>query len=73
MSQARTIGFVLIAAGALCLVYGSFSVNQETQTAKLGPVQLTARERPTVNVPIWAGVGVILVGGMLLLYASSND
>jgi len=69
----RTLGILLIVAGALGLAYGSFSVTRDTRTARLGPVQLTVQERETVNIPIWLGVGAILVGGALLLYGSRNS
>jgi hypothetical protein len=30
-------------------------------------------EKQTVNVPVWAGVGAIVVGGTLLLFASKKS
>jgi hypothetical protein len=58
---------VLIAAGVLGLVYGSFSYTKETHDAKLGPIELSVKEKETVNIPVWAGVGAIVIGGALLL------
>jgi hypothetical protein len=57
----------LIVAGVLGLVYGGFSYTKETHEAKLGSIELSMKERETVNVPVWAGVGAIAIGGMLLL------
>jgi hypothetical protein len=57
----------LIAAGILGLVYGKFSYTKETHEAKLGPLELSLKDKETVNVPAWAGVGAILVGGALLI------
>jgi hypothetical protein len=57
----------LIAAGILGLAYGSFSYTKETHEAKLGPIELSVTEKQTVNVPVWAGVGAIVIGGVLLL------
>ena len=34
---------------------------------KLGPLEFSVKEKETVNVPVWAGVGAIVVGGLLLL------
>lgn len=70
MNATRIVGIVLIVAGALGLVAGSFSWTKETQQAKLGPLELTVKERQTVNVPVWAGVAAIVVGGALLLFGS---
>jgi hypothetical protein len=67
MSAPRIAGAVLIGAGILGLVYGSFSYTKETHEAKLGPLELSMKDKETVNVPVWTGVGAIVVGGLLLL------
>jgi hypothetical protein len=67
MNAVKIVGVVLIVAGILGLVYGSFSFTKETHEAKVGPLELQLREKETVNVPVWAGVGVIVIGGILLL------
>jgi hypothetical protein len=58
---------VLIAAGILALVYGGFSYTKESHEAKIGSVELSVKDKETVNVPVWAGVGAIVAGGVLLL------
>jgi uncharacterized membrane protein YidH (DUF202 family) len=67
MSALKIVGIVLIIAGILALVYGSFSYTKQTHEAKLGPLELQVKEKETVNVPVWAGVGAIVVGAVLLL------
>ena len=67
MSALKSIGIVLIAAGILALVYGGFSYTKETHEAKIGPVELSVKDKETVNVPVWAGVGAVVLGGVLLL------
>ncbi|WP_439605907.1 hypothetical protein [Hydrogenophaga sp.] len=67
MNTAKLVGIILIAAGAIGLVYGSFSYTKDTQAVKLGPLELTVKEKETVNVPVWAGVGAIVVGAALLV------
>ncbi|MDP3834359.1 MAG: hypothetical protein Q8Q82_10400 [Hydrogenophaga sp.] len=67
MNTAKLVGIILIAAGVIGLVYGSFSYTKDTQAVKLGPLELTVKEKETVNVPVWAGVGAIVVGGLLLV------
>jgi multidrug transporter EmrE-like cation transporter len=67
MNSIKLIGIVLIVAGALGLAYGSFSYTKDTHTAKIGPIQLSVKEKETVNVPVWAGIGAIVLGGVLLL------
>ena len=67
MDTIKIVAVVLIVAGILGLVYGSFSYTKETHEAKIGPLQLSVKEKETVNVPVWAGVGAIVVGAVLLL------
>ena len=67
MKPVQIVAVVLIVAGILGLLYGQFSYTKETHDAKLGPVELTIKEKETVNVPTWAGVGAIAVGVLLLL------
>ena len=67
MNAVKMAAVVLIVAGVLGLVYGSFSYTRDTHEAKLGPLELSVQERETVNVPVWAGVGAIVIGGALLL------
>ena len=72
MNAVKIAGIVLIVAGVLGLVYGSFSYTKETHKTTLGPIKLSVNEEQTVNVPVWAGVGAIVVGGVLLLFGSKK-
>ena len=70
MNPVRLIAIVIIVAGALGLLYGSFSYTKATHGVKLGPIELSVKEKETVNVPQWAGIGAIVVGGLLLGFGS---
>jgi uncharacterized membrane protein YidH (DUF202 family) len=61
------VAIVLIVAGILGLAYGKFSYTKETDDVKLGPFELSVKDKQTVNIPVWAGVGAIVVGALLLL------
>lgn len=67
MNALKILGVFLIVAGTLALVYRSFSYTKETHEAKLGPLEFAVKEQETINIPTWAGVGAIVVGGILLL------
>ena len=73
MSAVKIVGIVLIVAGILGLVYGKFSYTKETHDVKLGPIELSVKEKQTVNVPVWAGVGAVVAGGGLLLFARKKS
>ena len=67
MSAIKIAAVALIVAGVLGLAYGGFSYTKETHHATLGPIDLSVQDRKTINVPVRASVGAIMVGGVLLL------
>jgi LPXTG-motif cell wall-anchored protein len=73
MNPVKILAIVLIVAGALGLVYGGFTYTKNTHQAKLGPIELSLKDKQTVNVPVWAGVGGIVVGGALLIFSRKKN
>ena len=67
MSSTKIIAIVLIVAGALGLAYGKFSYTKESHDAKIGPIEMSVKDKETVNIPQWAGIGAIVIGAGLLL------
>jgi hypothetical protein len=72
MNPIKLVAVVFIVAGAAGLVYGNFSYTKDTTALKLGPIELSVKEKQTVNVPVWAGVGAIAVGVVLLLFGGKK-
>jgi TRAP-type C4-dicarboxylate transport system permease small subunit len=72
MSAIRIAAIALIVAGTLGLVYGGFSYTKETHEAKIGSLELSVKDKETVNVPMWAGVGAIVLGGILLVVPKAS-
>jgi len=72
MNAAKITGVVLIVAGILALVYGGFSDTRKTHEAKIGPIELSVHENEQVTVPIWVGVGAVVVGGVVLVLGGKN-
>jgi len=72
MNSTKVVGVVLIVLGALALVYGGFSYTKDTTAMKLGPLEMTVQEKETVNVPLWVGIGAIVVGGVLLVMGKKS-
>ena len=66
MNAIRVVALVLIIGGILGLAYGGFTYTKENHQAKIGPVEVNVKEKQTVNIPVWAGVAAIVVGGVLL-------
>lgn len=67
MSAQKLIGIVLIIVGALGLAYGGFSYTKETHHADVGSLHMSVDETQRVNVPMWAGVGALVIGGLLVM------
>ena len=70
MNALKIPAIVLIVAGVLGLAYGSFSFTKQTHDVKVGPIEMSVQDKQTVNVPVWAGVGAIVIGGALLLFGA---
>jgi TRAP-type C4-dicarboxylate transport system permease small subunit len=67
MDGLKIVAIVLIVLGILGLAYGGFTYNSPHSTEFLG-ITLTHNEKETVNIPLWAGVGAIVIGGALLVF-----
>ena len=72
MNSIRLLAIALLVGGTLGLVYGGFSYTKDTTAVKLGSLELTVKEQKQVNIPLWAGIGAIVAGGLLLLTASKR-
>ena len=72
MNTTRVIAIVLIVAGVLALAYGGFSYTKDTTAVKIGPLELSVKEKETVNIPMWAGIGAIVIGGLLLVLGNKK-
>lgn len=73
MNTLKIAAIVIIIAGILGLVYGGFSYTKETHEIKLGPIELSVKEKQKVTIPVWGGVAAIVLGGALLLYGSKKS
>ena len=73
MKGVKIVAIILIVAGILGLVYRSFSYTKETHTTKLGPIELSVKDKQKVNIPVWASVGVVVIGFALLLLKNKKE
>lgn len=72
MNALKILAIVLIVAGILALVYGGFSYTQDRKAVDLGPIEFSVKEKKRVSVPVWAGVGAIVAGGLLLAFGGGR-
>ncbi|MDG0856340.1 hypothetical protein [Roseateles puraquae] len=67
MNFTRILGVLLLIAGTASLATGGFSYTKDSTVVKLGPLELSAKEKEEVKLPVWLGVGAIAAGGLLLV------
>ncbi|MES2603807.1 MAG: hypothetical protein V4603_02660 [Pseudomonadota bacterium] len=67
MAASKILAIILIVLGALGLAYGGFTYTSDRHTSEIGPISIVVDEKERVNVPVWASIGVIVIGGALLL------
>jgi hypothetical protein len=67
MNALRLTGVILIVLGLAGFFTGGFSFTKETTQAKLGPLELTVKDRETVTVPQWLSLGAIALGAVVLV------
>lgn len=67
MNALRLIGVILIVLGLAGFLTGGFSFTKETTQAKLGPLELTVKEKEAVNVPQWLSLGAMALGAVVLV------
>ncbi|MCD6654509.1 MAG: hypothetical protein LT067_07085 [Sulfurovum sp.] len=73
MNAIRILAILLIVGGALGLVYTSFSYTKQTDEIKVGPLEMSVKEKQTVQIPTWAGAGAIVLGGLLLIFGNRRS
>jgi hypothetical protein len=66
MNTQKLVAFVLLVAGGLGLIYGGFSYTRETHQANVGSLHMSVDETRHVNIPVWAGIGALVAGGLML-------
>lgn len=68
MSSIKILAMVLILGGGFGLAYGRFSYTKETHEAKIGPLELSVKDKETVNIPEWLAAAAIGGGVLLFLF-----
>ena len=72
MGITKIVAILLLVAGAASLALGGFSYTTDKTVVKLGSLEVSAKEKERVNVPVWLGVAAIAAGGLLLVFGRKN-
>ncbi|MBN2767488.1 MAG: hypothetical protein JXQ68_00135 [Campylobacterales bacterium] len=73
MNIVKIAGIVLIVLGIFGATLGSFNYTKQTQEVKMGPIEMTVKDKQTVDIPIWASISVIVLGVALLYFGSKKN
>lgn len=73
LGPTRVLAILLIAAGAVALVYKGFTYTKDSSTTRVGPIELTVKDTKKVNVPIWVGVVTLVAGVGLVLVPNKKE
>jgi len=72
MKPLAVAGLLLIVVGIAGLTLGRFSYTTEKKVIDLGPITASVDEKHNIDIPDIAGIGAILVGGLLLSLGRKN-
>jgi uncharacterized membrane protein len=64
----RILAILLIVGGVAGFAYGQFSYTKETHDAKIGPIELSMKEKETVHVPEWMAAAALASGVLMLVF-----
>jgi len=72
MGATKIVAIILLVLGAVSLTMGGFSYTKDKTVVKLGSIEVSAKEKEQVNLPVWLGVGAIAIGGLLLVFGTKR-
>jgi len=72
MKGLSLVGLVLIALGLVLLLVGGISYTKDQETADLGPIDITVKEKKHVAVPPPVSAGIVVAGVVLLVMGMSR-
>ena len=68
MRVGTLVGLILVIAGLVFLVFDQIGISRERELARVGPLEVTTRERETFTVPTVLS-GVAIAAGIALIIA----
>lgn len=73
MTATRIAGIVLIVLGLAGFFTGGFSFTKDTKQAQIGPIELSVKEKESVNVPQWLSIGAMVAGVLVLVVGARRS
>ncbi len=66
--NAKKISLIIILIGFLMTLYTGFNYITKEKLVDIGGIQITANENHSANWSPFAGIGIMLIGGIIFLY-----
>lgn len=63
----RAFAMVLIVLGLIALGVGTISYTTRDKVVDIGPVDIIKEQKHSEQIPVWAGIGALAVGAVLLI------
>ncbi|HEX4160250.1 MAG TPA: hypothetical protein VHY79_17430 [Rhizomicrobium sp.] len=67
MRPIMLIGVLLIVVGAGALLFGHFEYSDTKPVLRAGPLQVNATEQHSVDIPLIAGIAILIAGVGLVI------
>jgi len=67
MKYLKSLGLALFLTGVVALMIGGFEYSRDSHEAKIGSLVISVRDTQSLNVPIWVGVGGMVLGSILFV------
>jgi LPXTG-motif cell wall-anchored protein len=66
MDGKKFAAILLIGIGALALIYGGVTYTKDVHQVDVGSLHMSVDEKQHITIPVWAGIGALVAGGLLL-------
>lgn len=69
----RVIGIILLVVGILMIIFTRVNFTTEKKVIDAGPIEVNKEEHHSVDWPTYAGVGIIIIGGLAVYSARKRN
>lgn len=69
----RVLGIILLVVGILMIIFTRVNFTTEKKVIDAGPIEVNKEEHHSVDWPTYAGVGIIIIGGLVVYSARKRN